>query len=754
MKRQSALLYGAEPTFQPPPGRTSAPVVERIAGWSARHRKTALFGWLLLVVGAVMISSMLGTKNLNSYDPGQAGQAERVLARPGVVQPDSETVLIQARSGTRTVVSDPEIRRAIRQVTAALGAMPKVATGIESPLAPGGGKLISRDGRSALVMFNVVGNPDNADKTVVPAQRAVAAIQAAHPGLRVAEAGQASVNGAINNIISSDFRRAEVTSVPITLVLLLLVFGALIAAGIPLLLAGTAVTSAISLLAIPSRWLPVGSTTSSVVLLVGMAVGVDYSLFYLRREREERAAGADTYTAVRRAAATSGRAIVVSGLTVMISLAGLFLTGIDVFSGLAVGTIMVVGITVLGSLTALPAALSLLGSWVDRGRIPFLGRRRTAARPSKVWSALARRVVAKPVLFGGVAALALAALAVPALSMRLAEPGFRDLPANVPVVQNLLATQRAFPGGPTPAEVVVTGNNLTGPAVRHAITALQGRAATSTLLREPVTTAMLGHGQVLVVSVPLAGGGTDATSNRALAQLRDQALPATLGKVSGVNYAVTGMTAGNHDFDSQLTATLPLVFAFVLGLAFLVLMVTFRSVFIPLTSIALNLLSIGAAYGVLTLIFQDGHLHGPLGFSPYGAIVPWMPLFMFVLLFGLSMDYHVFILSRIRELRLRGMPTREAISSGIGASAGVVTSAAVIMVAVFSIFATLSVIEFKMIGIGLATAILIDATVVRGILMPAAMSLLGERNWYLPRWLAWLPGGRGRHAVAEVTGVR
>jgi putative drug exporter of the RND superfamily len=751
MKRPSALLYGAEPVSPSPPRRTSAPVVERVAGWSARHRKTALIGWLLLVVGAVMISSMLGSKNLNSYDPGQAGQAERVLARPGVVQPASETVLIQAKTGTRTVASDPEIRRAIRQVTAALSAMPKVATGIESPLAPGGGKLISRDGRSALVTFNLAGDPNNADQTVVPAERAVAAVQAAHPGLRVAESGQASVGRATNNIISSDFRRAEVTSVPITLVLLLCVFGALIAAGIPLLLAVTSVVTAISLLAIPSHWLPIDSTTSSVVLLVGMAVGVDYSLFYLRREREERAAGADTYTAVRRAAATSGRAIVVSGLTVMISLSGLFLTGIDVFSGLAVGTIMVVGVTVLGSLTALPAALTLLGSWVDRGRIPFLGRRRIAARPSKVWGALARRVVAKPVLFGGVAALALAALAVPALSMRLAEPGFRDLPANIPVVQNLLATQKAFPGGPSPAEVVVTGDNLTGPAVRHAITALQGRAATSTLLRQPVTTALLGHDQVMVVSVPLAGGGTDATSNRALAQLRDQALPATLGKVSGINYAVTGMTAGNHDFDSQLTATLPLVFAFVLGLAFLVLMVSFRSVFIPMVSIALNLLSIGAAYGVLTLIFQNGHLHGPLGFSPYGGIVPWMPLFMFVLLFGLSMDYHVFILSRIRELRLRGMPTREAITTGIGASAGVVTSAAVIMVAVFSIFATLSVIEFKMIGIGLATAILIDATVVRGVLMPAAMSLLGERNWYLPRWLAWLPGGRGVPGGREIS---
>jgi putative drug exporter of the RND superfamily len=754
MKSPYALRHAGEDATGPPREPVHAPVVERVAGWSARHRKTALFGWLLLVAGAVVISGMLGTKNLNSYDPGQAGRAERVLARPGVVQPASETVLIQARSGSRAVAADPEIRRAIKQVTAALGALPNAATGIQSPLGTGGHKLISRDGRSALVTFNVAGNPDNADQTVVPAERAVAAVQAAHPDLRVAESGQASVDRATNSIISSDFRRAEVTSVPITLVLLLCVFGALIAAGIPLLLAGTSVVTAISLLAIPSHWLPIDSTTSSVVLLVGMAVGVDYSLFYLRREREERAAGADTYTAVQKAAATSGRAIVVSGLTVMISLSGLFLTGIDVFSGLAVGTIMVVGITVLGSLTALPAALSLLGSWVDRGRIPFLGRRRTAARPSKVWSALARRVVAKPVLFGGVAALALAALAVPALSMRLASPGFRDLPTNVPVVQNLLATQKAFPGGPTPAEVVVTGDNLTGPAVRHAITALQGRAATSTLLRQPVTTALLGHDQVMVVSVPLAGGGTDATSNRALAQLRDQALPATLGKVSGINYAVTGMTAGNHDFDSQLTATLPLVFAFVLGLAFLVLMVTFRSVFIPLTSIVLNLLSIGAAYGVLTLVFQDGHLHGPLGFSPYGGIVPWMPLFMFVLLFGLSMDYHVFILSRIRELRLRGMPTREAITTGIGASAGVVTSAAVIMVAVFSIFATLSVIEFKMIGIGLATAILIDATVVRGVLMPAAMSLLGERNWYLPRWLAWLPGGRGRHAAAAVTGVR
>ena len=490
MKDPSALMQAAttEPprTSPAPPTSTSRPVVERIAGWSAQHRAIALGGWLLLVAGALVIGNVLGTKSLNSYDPGEAGRAERVLSGPGVIQRPAESVLIQAPAGGPTVASGSELREAIGQVTAALDRLPRVAADVRSPLAaggrevaPGGHGLISRDGRSALVTFTVAGNVDNSDLSVTAAQRAVAAVQARHPGLRIVEAGDASVGRAINNIISADFRHAEVTSVPITLVLLLVVFGALIAAGIPLLLAGTAVATAISLLAIPSQWLPVGDTTSSVVLLVGMAVGVDYSLFYLRREREERAAGAGKDKALRIAAATSGRAIVVSGLTVMISLAGLFLTGLDVFTGIAVGTITVVGVAVLGSLTALPALLSLLGTWVDRGRIPFLGRRRTAARPSRLWAALVRRVVARPVLWGGGAALALLALAVPAAGMRLADPGLHDLPTNIPVVRNLLAIQDAFPGGPQPAEVVVTGRDLSGQPVRQAVAALQGRAATS-----------------------------------------------------------------------------------------------------------------------------------------------------------------------------------------------------------------------------------------------------------------------------------
>ena len=704
-----------------PPAR--APIVERVAGWSAIHRKTAVFGWLLLVVVAVAVGHQLGTSSVNSYDPGAAGRAERVLDRPVVQQPDAESVLVQGRSAGQTYASDPEMRQAVREVVAALRALPTSATGIESPLtSPGLTSASPGKPGSALVTFNVAGKPDNDDTAVVPALNAVAAVQAHHPGLKVEEAGGASVDRAIGSITGNDFRKAEVTSIPVSLVLLLVVFGALIAAGIPLLLAGTAVISAISLLAIPGRWLPIDSTTSSIVLLVGMAVGIDYSLFYLRRTREERAAGRSTAEALRIAAHTSGRAIVVSGLTVMIALAGLFLTGIDVFTGVAIGTILVVGVAVLGSLTFLPAILSMLGPWTDRGRIPFLGRRRTAARESKFFGALARAVVRRPLAWGGVAAIVLLALAAPALRLNLEDPGIHSLPPDVPVVHSLADISQAFPGGPVPAEVVVTrAHDLGGKQVTRAIAALHGQVAgTHGAIREPISSAMFGHDQVLVVSVPLAGSGTDTTSNNALMTLRDHALPATLGKVPGISYAVAGLTAGNHDFDAQLAKTVPWVFVFVLGLAFLLLMVSFRSVYIPALSIGLNLLSVGAAYGLMVLIFQDGHLEGPLGFTAYGGITAWLPLFMFVLLFGLSMDYHVFILSRIRELRQGGASARQAITGGIASSAGVVTSAAAIMVAVFSIFATLSLIEFKMFGVAMAAAVLIDATIVRGVLLPAA----------------------------------
>jgi putative drug exporter of the RND superfamily len=720
------------------------PVVERIAGWSARHRKTAVLGWLVLVVAVFVGGHMIPSTNVQQYDAGQSGRAEQTLDRLNVKTPPTENVLIQARSPGATFSRDPDLRRATAQVVAALRARPGSASDIRSPLSPGGASLIS--GRSALVTFNVPGNPDNEDQTVVPDLNAVAAVQAGHPGLLIQEAGNASGDRAINGLVSSDFRKAEETSVPVTLVLLLVVFGALIAAGIPLLLAATSVVTALSLLAIPGHWLPVGQATSEVVLLIGMAVGIDYTLFYLRREREERAKGATVGEALRVAAGTSGRAIVVSGLTVMIALGGLFLTGAAEFTGMAIGAIAVVGVAVIGSLTVVPALLSWLGRWADRARIPFLGRRRTAARPSRLWAALVRQVVRRPLLWGGTAAVAMLALAAPALGMRLAYPA-NDVPKNVPIVVTFDRIQAAFPQTPSPAEVVVTGTDLAGPAVRNAINGLQARASASGPIREPVTVTPEGGWagsrytvRALIVDVPLAGNGQDAASDSALLTLRNQALPATLGKVGGISYAVTGGTAASYDDTRQLAARDPVVLAVVAGLAFLLLLVAFRSVTLPLISIGLNLLSVGAAYGLITLIFQDGRLQGPLDFTSFGAITSWVPLFLFVFLFGLSMDYHVFILSRIRELRSRGASTKDAVTGGIASSAGVVTSAAVIMMAVFSIFASLHLVELKMLGIGLPAAVLIDATVVRGILVPAAMALLGDRCWYLPRWLSWIPG--------------
>jgi putative drug exporter of the RND superfamily len=520
--------------------------------------------------------------------------------------------------------------------------------------------------------------------------------------------------------------------------LMLAVFGSLVAAGIPVLLALTALTAAIGVVTAASHWLPINGNTFEVVVVVGMAVGVDYSLFYLRREREERAKGRSFPEALRIAGRTSGRTILVSGLTVMAAMSGLFFVGGGPFSGFALGTIAVVGIAVIGSLTVLPALLAWLGPKADAGRIPFLGRRQATGRPSRLWGALARRVVARPVIWGGVATVALLALAAPALGLRLGQPAV-DAPKDAPVVQTMTTIQRAFPQAPSPAQVVVTGADVTGPKVLAAVDALRADAARGGAIHDPVTTTVIGGGRALVVDVPLAGNGADTASDNALLTLRNQILPDTFGKVPGASYPVTGDTASVYDIIHTEDASLPLVFGFVAVLAFVLLLVAFRSVLVSLVSIALNLLSVGAAYGLTVLIFQEGRLQGPLDYTSFGGIIFWVPLMMFVFLFGISMDYHVFILSRVRELWARGSSPKQAIVGGIASSAGVVTSAALIMVALFSLFATLPLIDLKILGVGTAAAVLIDATVVRGVLVPAALALLGDHAW----------SSRARRAQAE-----
>jgi putative drug exporter of the RND superfamily len=736
---------------EPYPARVPArhrPVVERVACWSVRHRKIAVGAWLAFMAIAFIAGQFAAGSGVQQYDPGQAGRGERVLTNLGVVTPPAESVLIEARAGeghlAAAAASDvrnaaTEVKRVTLQVQAALAALPQAADDIRAPFQPGVRGLVTSDGTAALVTFNVAGPHADADTTVLSDLAVVRKIQTAHPDLLVKEAGDASTDRVASAVLGQDFRQSEWTSIPLTLILLLAVFGALIAAGIPVVLAGTAVVTAVSLLGILGRWLPVGSGTSELVLVIGMAVGVDYSLFYLRREREERMNGHSEQAVVGIAAATSGRAILVSGLTVMVSLAGLFLTGIDIFTGIGVGTIMVVGVAVLGSLIFLPALLSWLGPWADRCQLPYLGRRLTHPRPSRAWAGLARRVVRRPLLLGSIAAAALLALSAPALGMRIANPAI-DLPSNLGVVKVLAEIQHDFPGKPAPADVVVSGTNLQSLAMQNQLAALRADASRGGAIHGPISATSVAHGRALVVEVPLAGNGTSKVSDSALLTLENNILPATVGKVPGASFAVTGSTAASYDLRSTLDSRTPMVFGVVALLAFVLLMCAFRSVTIPVVSIVLNLLSVGAAYGLVTLIFQDGHLQGLLGFTSFGALVPWVPLFTFVMLFGLSMDYHVFILSRIRELWTGGASADDSIVDGVGKSAGVVTSAAIIMVAVFSIFATLSMIDVKMLGVGLAVAVLIDATIVRGVVLPAALALLGKWAWYLPGWLSWLPG--------------
>ena len=710
----------------PRPRRPAA--TERIAGWSAGHRKTVVIGWLLLVAALFITGQTLGGRNLPQYDSGQSGQAERTLHQvsPAQYNAASEMVLIQAKAAGATFATNPAMRQAAEQVVTTVSAQAQYASGIRSPLSPGEQGLVSKDGRSALVTFQVPGTVTDTDQAATTLSHAVAGIQARYPALRIAETGDASIGSAVNSALN--FGKAESISVPVTLMLLLVVFGALVAAGIPLLLALTALTAAIGVVTAASHWLAISSSVFEVVVVVGMAVGVDYSLFYLRREREERAAGRSFPEALRIAARTSGRTIAVSGLTVMATMAGLFLVGGGPFTGMALGTIAVVGIAVTGSLTVLPALLSWLGPKADAGRIPFLGRRRAAAQPSRLWAGLARQVVARPLAWGGIAAITLLTLAAPALGLRQGEPAV-DAPPSAPAVQTMSAVQRAFPRAPTPAEIVVSGSDVTGQRVARAVSALRTRAAGDGPVRGPVTSTVLGGGRALLVSVQLAGNGTDTASDQALLALRNEILPGTLGRVPGISYAVTGDTAAIYDDVHTETVNLPAVFAFVGLLAFVLLLVAFRSVTVSLASIALNLLSVGAAYGLITLIFQDGRLQGLLGYTSFGGIIYWVPLMMFVFLFGISMDYHVFILSRIRELRVRGAAPEDAVIEGIASSGGVVTSAALIMVAVFSIFTMLPLVDLKILGVGTAVAVLIDATVVRGVLVPAVLALLGDRVW-------------------------
>jgi uncharacterized membrane protein YdfJ with MMPL/SSD domain len=712
-------------------------IAARAGRWSAHNRKKAIVGWLTFVIVAVFIGGSVGTKTLsdNDYQIGESGRADAAVS-DHFPDKESESVLIQSQNGARS--DDPEFRQTVQTVVAELKDTRHVRN-VESPYAEGSQGTLSEDGKSALVRFELRG--ENAEDKVDPALAAVDRLDRQAPEFRIEEFGGASADKALSQAFEDDFQRAEFTSLPITLIILIIAFGALLAAFVPLVLAITAVAAAIGLIGPISQVWPMEETINSVVLLIGLAVGVDYSLFYLRREREERARGRSEEAALEAAAATSGRAVLVSGFTVIAAMAGMYFGGAATFVSFATGTILVVAISVLGSLTVLPAVLSWLGDRVNKGRVPFLKPERRTGEP-RAWSWVLDRVLRRPLASMVAAGAVLVVLAIPVFHIHTADTGVDGLPRSLEVMQTYDRMQAAFPGEQFTADIVLEGRNLDDGQIQAAAQELRQIARDSDEFYEPITVDRSPDGEVAMIEVPLAGTGTDDTSMAAVETLREDVVPQVFPGVNGGELVgVSGFTAGSVDFNELMSERIWLVFGFVFAMAFILLLVTFRSIVIPIKAILLNILSVAAAMGIVTWVFQDGHFEDLLGFDSTGAIASWFPLMLFVILFGLSMDYHVFILSRIKEAVDRGQPTEEAVSHGIKSTASVVTAAAIVMVSVFAIFATLSFIDMKQFGVGLAAAVLIDATLVRGVLLPAAMKLLGKWNWYLPSWLEWLPKG-------------
>ena len=738
-------------------------ITGKVGSWSARHPWTAITLWIAFVAASIVIGSAVGTKQLTEAESasGESGVAARTLDKAGFKIQPGEQVLIQSKTLT---AGDPAFRAVVGDVIQRLDGTPNVVK-LRSPYAQ---NTISKDGHSALVSFEIPGTYATAGDKVVPVQKTTAAAQTAHPEFTIAEAGDGSFAKAYNDTQGKDFQKAEQLSLPITLLILVIAFGGLLIAGIPVLLAMSAVFSALGLTAVASQLLPVTDATQSVILLIGLAVGVDYSIFYIARERQERARGVDRIDAIEIAASTSGRAVLVSGLTVMAAMSGMFLAGNGVFSGIALATILVVATAIIGSLTVLPAMLApktpgflrfIPGASVMGRGFRFVGRGIAAAwafvtwpfrklqsllrrgrGETTIWQRVLRPVLKHPVISVVASVAILVALAIPAIDLKLGlAPADYGMSKSLPVMQAKAAIDKAFPGSPSPAVVVIEGKDVTAPEVKQAITAFEQKAVASGTAYRPFTLAVSQDHTVARLYVPIKGDGHNDEAVASMKELRSTIVPQTLNSTAGVTAQVAGEAAGTEDFSQVMRDRAPLVIGFVLLLSFVLLLVTFRSLIVPIKAILLNLLSVGAAYGILVAVFQHSWAEGILGFKSDGAIESWLPIFLFVVLFGLSMDYHVFILSRVRELWERGVPSDQAVEQGITETAGVVTSAAVVMVAVFAIFATLSGIDMKQLGVGLATAILLDATLVRAVLLPATMKLLGDRNWYLPSKLGWLP---------------
>ncbi|MCD5348572.1 MMPL family transporter [Kineosporia mesophila] len=700
-----------------------------LASWCARHRWSTLLAALIVVaVGVVLLGGGLHTSTGAGQLVGDSRKASKLLEGADFGEKPAEHVVISARRGT---LSDGQVARIGQEMKDAFG-------GVEG-VAAVGRPVVSADARTALVPIDLAAGKNDDEAIEATAKRLFPVtdrVAAAHPDLEVGQTGEGSLNAGVGEQIESDFRKAELISLPVTLAILLLAFGSVVAAFVPVLLGVAAVGTALGLTALISRWYEVDQNTQSIVLLIGLAVGVDYALFVIRRSRQERAHGLAVRDTIRVAGLTAGRAVIISGITVVVSMAGMLVAG-GLYTSLAIGAMIVVAIAVIASATVLPALLSLLGDRIEWLRLPLIGRR--VGREASVdgpWGRLAGAVSRRPLIWTLAATALLIALAVPAAGMHTSLPGVESLPQDLPPVKATTTMVEAFPQQGSSIEVVVGAPAGSAAQVRTALReAWPVAVGTGEVVGDEAVVRTSLDGTVSVLDLPIRYDDSDERAALAVEEVRDTVVPAVQRSLpEGSQVHLAGVAMGT-ELSAWMDSRLLPVVGFVLVLTFVVMVLSFGSLWLALATVLLNLLSVGAGYGVITSIFQNTWAEGLLDFTSIGSIASWLPLLMFVILFGLSMDYHVFVVSRVREAWQGGASARDAVRIGVARSAGTVTSAAAVMVAVFAIFATMSVLEMKQLGVGLATAVFIDATVVRGILLPAVLATLGERAHRKPRWV-------------------
>jgi uncharacterized membrane protein YdfJ with MMPL/SSD domain len=593
-------------------------------------------------------------------------------------------------------------------------------------------RLDSADGTATVLLVGFGRNEDRLGEVIAAVDRLDA-----EPGIEAAMTGELTVDEDFGTLSEEDLQKGELFfGAPAALIVLLLVFGAVVAGVIPLVLAILAIFVALALTALVGQVFDLSTFVTNMIFGMGLALGIDYSLFILSRFREERSQGRQKLDAIETTASTASRAVLFSGAAFVLAMTGLELVPNTIMRSLATGAILVGIASVVAALTLLPAVMSLLGDRIDSLRIPFFGRA-TAGTESRFWGAIVHAVMRRPVVSLVAAVALLLAAAVPVLSLESGTAGISTLPDRFESKQGFLLLNREFPGQTTePVRIAVEGDT-SSPGVRAAVEELQAALERREIFSE-ATTETSADGGLVLLTVPIAGDSVSSDAVAAVRELRDDVIPATLAG-SGAEAFVSGSTAEDIDYYDVMDAWLPIVFVFVLGLSFILLTIAFRSIVVPATAIAMNLLSVGAAYGLLVLVFVKGVGNELFGFQQVDIIEAWVPLFLFAVLFGLSMDYQVFLLSRIRERYSQTGDNDDAISFGVGSTARLITGAALIIIAVFAGFARGDLVMFQQMGFGIAVALFIDATIIRSVVVPSTMKLLGRWNWYLPSWLSWLP---------------